>query len=171
MRMAYTDNHDQNTWDGLPQEIYGDAYELAKVLSFTGEGIPLIYNGQECANPNSLEFFEKDPIVWNCSDPINSFLKELVQLKTDNPALHNGDWGGRVEMIANSDPTNVLSFVRRKDGNEVVVIANLSAETQSFALSDDQLSGEHRDGTGMSVSLPGSEHTLPAWGYYVFTRG
>lgn len=171
MRMAYTDNHDQNTWDGLPQDIYGDAYELAKVLSFTGEGIPLIYNGQECANLNSLEFFEKDPIVWNCDDPINGFLKDLVQLKTDNPALHNGDWGGRVEMIANTDPANILSFVRRKDGNEVVVIANLSAETQSFTLSDDQLSGEHTDGTGMSVSLSGSEHTLPAWGYYVLTRG
>ncbi len=172
MRMAYTDNHDQNTWDGLPQDIYGDAYELAKVLSFTGEGIPLIYNGQECANPNSLEFFEKDPIVWNCDDPINGFLKDLVKLKTNNPALHNGDWGGRMEMITNDNPTNILSFVRRKGDNTVVFVANLSDQPQSFSFLDELPHDVFTDmHTERTIMLIDAEHTLPPWDYRVFTRG
>ncbi|MEL7518391.1 MAG: alpha-amylase family glycosyl hydrolase, partial [Pseudomonadota bacterium] len=32
-RMVYTDNHDQNSWDGVASEIYGPAYETAIALS------------------------------------------------------------------------------------------------------------------------------------------
>ena len=37
----------------------------ADVLSFTGEGIPLVHNGMEACNMKRLEFFEKDPIDWS----------------------------------------------------------------------------------------------------------
>ena len=56
-RMVYTDNHDQNSWDGLASEIYGPAYEAAIALSFVGPGIPLIYNGQEADLDRQLAFF------------------------------------------------------------------------------------------------------------------
>jgi len=36
MRMAYTENHDQNSWDGTTDEIYGEALEAAMALSFVG---------------------------------------------------------------------------------------------------------------------------------------
>lgn len=170
MRMTYTDNHDQNSWDGLPQEIYGDAYDAAIVLQFTGEGIPLIYSGQECMNPNRLEFFEKDPIVWNCDDPVNQLFKDLVQLKTDNSALHNGAWGATTTQVENSNAQSVFSFVRRNpDGNKVLVVANLSDETQSFAFTD---ALPHGDYTAFRTDEPAiigaEERTLPAWGWAVY---
>ena len=34
------------------------------VLSVIGEGMPMIYNGQEAGNPKRLKFFEKDEITW-----------------------------------------------------------------------------------------------------------
>lgn len=171
MRMTYTDNHDQNSWDGLPQEIYGDAYEAAIVLSFTGEGIPLIYSGQECANPNRLEFFERDPIVWQCEDPINGLFRDLVQLKTDNPALHNGAWGGRTTKVENTNPQNVFSFIRRKGDNAVLVIANLSDTSQDFAFTDGLPQGNYKTfRSGEAISITAANRSLPAWGWAVYVR-
>lgn len=175
MRMAYTDNHDQNTWDGLTQEIYGDAYETAIVLQFTGEGIPLIYNGQECDNRNRLEFFEKDKIEWRCDDPIGGLFSVLVELKTVTPALHNAPWGARQVPIETTNPENILSFVREKDGSKIVVTANLSDAPQTFEYLDDAAMGQYNvfpmgKGTATEVLVTEGETTLPPWGWSVHVR-
>lgn len=176
MRMKYTSNHDQNTWDSLPQDIYGDAYEAAMVLQFTGDGIPLIYSGQECLNPNRLEFFEKDEIIWNCDTRdgkrINALFKDLVQLKTDNPVLHNGAWGAPAKMIETSQPEQIISFIRRNDnGNAVLVFANLSDEDQSFSFVDELPLGPYKTfRTGETVTMSAEEQSLPAWGWAIYVR-
>jgi len=172
MRMTYTDNHDQNSWDGLPQEIYGDAYEAAIVLQFMGEGIPLIYSGQECENPNRLEFFEKDPIVWNCDAPLNQLFKDLIELKSNNPVLHNGAWGSTTTKVENSNPQKIFSFIRRNEaGNAVLVVANLSDSAQSFEFTDDLPTGPYRTfRSGVPVTIDQKIRILPAWGWAVYSR-
>lgn len=172
MRMTYTDNHDQNTWDGLAQEIYGDAYDAAIVLSFTGDGIPLIYSGQECMNPNQLAFFEKDEIVWNCDDQVNGLFKDLVQLKTDNQVLHNGPWGVPSAQIETTNPDNILSFIRQnEDDNAVLVVANLSDQEQSFTFADATSHGDYMTfRSNESVTIGVEARTLPAWGWAVYVR-
>jgi glycosidase len=172
MRMAYTDNHDQNTWDGLTQEIYADAYETAVVLSFTGAGIPLIYNGQECDNRNRLEFFERDPIEWNCEAEVGDLFRDLVRLKTDNPVLHNAPWGAATTQVETSNPQAVFSFIRQNaDGNAVLVTANLSDAPQSFAYTDARAHGDYTAfRTDQPVSVGTGTQTLPAWGWTVHVR-
>ena len=171
MRMAYTSNHDQNTWDGIPQDIYGDAYETAIVLSFTGEGIPLIYNGQECANTKRLEFFEKDLIDWRCDDSLNELFTELVRLKENNPALHNGVRGASLTEVENTNAQNVFSFIRQNESNSVLVVANLSDETQIFRLSDEFELGQYLAfRTNKSLIVTHDEMSLPAWGWSVYVR-
>lgn len=171
MRMAYTSNHDQNTWDGLPQNIYGDAYEVAMVLSFTGEGIPLIYNGQECANTKRLEFFEKDNVEWNCDDPLNDLFKSLVRLKTENSALHNGQWGVRMSPLKNSKPDAIFSFMRQQDDNSVIVIANLSNETQGFEFEDRLPIKEYKKVHGSElIAALDDEFSLKPWTWSIYVR-
>lgn len=171
MRMAYTSNHDQNTWDGLPQDIYGDAYELAMVLSFVGEGIPLIYNGQECANRKRLEFFEKDLIEWHCDNSIGESFKSLVRLKTENTVLHNGLWGSSITNIPNTNSDNILSFKRTDGTNTVLFIGNLSNETQSYRLMDETMMGNYVDFLTQDMKLISeSDNSLPAWGWSVYVR-
>jgi hypothetical protein len=53
-----------NDQRGTEFEQFGDGLETAIVLSVVGEGMPLIYNGQEAGNPKRLQFFERDPIEW-----------------------------------------------------------------------------------------------------------
>jgi glycosidase len=172
MRMAYTSNHDQNTWDGLPQDIYGDAYEAAMALSFVGKGIPLIYNGQESGNAKRLEFFEKDLIEWDETHPNNQRFKDLVDLKTKNDALHNGRWGAPKKIIENSHPKEVLSFFREQDGNVVLAVFNLSAEAQSVSLLDESINGLYDPfkGEGAVSITAGEAISLEPWGYRVFIQ-
>ncbi len=59
--MAFVSNHDKNAWEGTEFEQFGDALQAAIVLSAVGEGIPLIYNGQEAGSDKRLLFFDKTP--------------------------------------------------------------------------------------------------------------
>lgn len=171
-RMTYTSNHVQNSWDGTPFEIFGDAYKTAIALQFTGEGFPLIYNGQEGANDHRLEFFEKDEITWNFDSPINTLFKNLIQFKTDNPALHNGAWGARTTKVENSNFQKVFSFIRQKEENAVLGVFNLSDETQIMSFTDELPVGEYKEfKTGATVSI-GEETilTLAPWEYHLYSR-
>lgn len=174
MRMMYTSNHDQNAWEGTEYEKYGPIREAAIVLSVTGEGIPLIYNGQEVGNRKRLEFFEKDPIAWPegyALDEQGRLYQKLFALKKDNAALWNGQWGGRMYQVVNTAPAKVFSFFREQDGDKVFVALNLSGEAQSVTFAGPHHHGGYADfATGEAVTVDGStEMTLPAWGWRVLT--
>lgn len=172
MRMTYTSNHDQNSWDGTPFEIYGDAYEATIALQFTAEGIPLIYNGQEGANDKRLEFFEKDLINWNLDSPLNELFKDLVQFKTDNPALWNGAWGARTTNVETDNAQKVFSFIRRKDGNAVLGVFNLSDAPQKVVFTDALPLGDYKtfpDANVVKITAD-TRLELEPWGYRLYSR-
>jgi glycosidase len=62
IRCWFTSNHDENSWNGTEKEKYGPLAGLLSVFSFTWNGIPLIYSGQELPNTKRLKFFDKDEI-------------------------------------------------------------------------------------------------------------
>lgn len=79
-RMTFVSNHDKNAWEGTEYEQFGDALDAAIALSVVGEGIPLIYNGQEAGSDKRLEFFTKDEITWR-DDPQGELYLSLFALK------------------------------------------------------------------------------------------
>ena len=170
-RMVYTSNHDQNAWDEAAPVLYGEAYENAIVLSFVGEGIPLIYNGQEAYNTKRLEFFEDDPIVWRVH-AIGDLFKRLIELKTGTTALHNGAVGARMVPVVNTAPEQVLSFTRFNANGGVFAVFNMSGEPARVRFTDgpyagaytDYLSGEH------AVIEADTTLDLPAWSSRIFVK-
>ena len=132
MRMNYTDNHDQNSWDGVASDIYGPAYGAAIALSFVGNGIPLIYNGQEADLDRQLAFFEKDEIDWK-KGQYDELFRDLIALKTEEPALWNGRFGAPMVDVPNSASDKVLSFVRGEGGERVFAVFNLSPDAQEVS--------------------------------------
>ncbi|KQS56522.1 alpha-amlyase [Brevundimonas sp. Leaf363] len=153
MRMTYTSNHDQNAWESTEYERYGPAREAAAVLSVVGEGIPMIYNGQEAGNTRRLQFFEKDPIVWK-DDEQGDLFRRLFALKHAHPALWNGAWGGRMHAVVNSAPGKVLSFFRRVEGDTVFAALNLSGEPQTATFMGAHHHGAYRDAfSGEAVTV------------------
>lgn len=169
MRMVYTENHDQNSWDGVAAAIYGPAYEAAIALSFTGSGLPLIYNGQEADNDRQLKFFERDPIVWRKGRHAELFAK-LIALKTESPALHNGRFGAAMVEVPNDAAQDVYAFTRGQLGERVFAVFNLSPRPHKVTFDKARHHGRYADAlSGAPETFRGGETLdLPAWGYRIF---
>jgi len=171
MRMVYTENHDQNSWDGVASEIYGPAYEAAIALSFVGSGLPLVYNGQEADNERQLAFFERDPIAWKEGRHASLFRK-LIALKTASPALHNGRFGASMVEVPSSASADVYAFTRGPAGGRVFAVFNLSPRARAVAFPHRRHHGTYTDAlTGNPATFGGGETLdLPAWGFRIYTE-
>lgn len=169
MRMVYTDNHDQNSWDGVAAEIYGPAYELAIALSFVGAGMPLIYNGQEADLDRQLAFFERDPITWRRGRHEELF-RRLAALKADMPALWNGRHGAPMVEVPNSAASDVYSFQRGEQGRRVFAVFNVSPRAQQVTFERARHHGRYVDAlTGEAVTFAGGEVLAPEpWAFRIF---
>jgi len=171
MRMVYTENHDQNSWDGVAAQIYGPAYEAAIALSFVGSGLPLIYNGQEADNDRQLAFFERDPIVWREGKHAALFAK-LIALRTAQPALHNGRFGAAMVEVPTNATADIYAFTRGRAGERVFAVFNLSPRPQAITFTHARHHGRYVDAlSGERATFAGDETLdLPAWGYRIFTE-
>ncbi|GAB3558430.1 alpha-amylase family glycosyl hydrolase [Spirosoma fluminis] len=170
-QMIFTQNHDENSWNGTLAESFGPAADAFIVLSSTLEGMPLVYNGMESNLNKRLAFFEKDTIAWGTYEKSN-FFKALLTLKHRNRALWNGLAGGKVEKIATDHDDKIYAFQRQRDSDRVVVLLNLSNKTQNFQLAGDGFVGIYTDVfSHRSVELkPDMAVTLKPWEYRVMTN-
>ncbi len=171
MRMMFVSNHDKNAWEGTEFEQFGAGLEAAIVLSVIGEGLPLIYNGQEAGNPRRLAFFEKDPIDWR-EHPLGDLYKKLFALKHANTALWNARWGARMIHVPNSAPTEVFSFVRQNEQDKVFAVLNFSNNVQTVTFEDHLYHGKYTDYfSGETVTLSASTQLiLQPWRYQIFVK-
>ena len=164
MRMAFTENHDKNAWEATQYEAFGDLLPAAITLSFVGEGIPLIHNGQEACNERRLAFFEKDRIDWTKPCGLDELFTRLSAFKAAHPALWNGAWGGRMEKVETSAPKQVLAFLRRKDDDRVLAFVNLSTTPATLTLPDAHAAGRWR-------TMDGEDRTLAAGSAFTLSPG
>jgi len=130
-RMFFTTNHDENSWKGSDTELYGVNFENFAVLSATVWGMPLVYSGQESRLDQQLAFFEKDLIEWG-DYPLEDFYRMLLTLKSENPALYNGEEGGSYLKTSTNRDDVIFSYKRIKDDDRVFVILNFSDEAVDF---------------------------------------
>ena len=172
MRMTFVSNHDKNAWEGTEYEQFGDALHASIVLSVVGDGLPLIYNGQEAGSDKRLEFFTKDQIDWREDDEQGELYRRLLALKKRHHALWNGRWGARMVRVPNTDESTVLSFVRAHDDDVVFAVVNFSAEEQVVTFGEGPHHGRYTDAfSEETVSFDSSTSlTMPPWGYRVLTR-
>jgi len=170
-RMYFTSNHDENSWNGTVKERMGDAAEAMAILSYTVPGMGLIYSGQEAGLDKRLEFFEKDTINWEKMVYADLY-KTLNNLKKDNPALWNGEFGGSFERLGDGSNQYVYSFIREKDGNKVIVLINMSNEPQSFTFADEMAYGNYTNAftTETIVIEENTSIDLQPWKYLVLSK-
>lgn len=171
LRMTGVTNHDMNAWEGTMYEKFGAGLPAAIVLSVVGEGMPLIYNGQEAGNARRLAFFEKDPITWR-EDPIGELYRKSIALMKRNTALWHAHWGATMVLVPNSAPQQVFSFVRANDRDKVFAVFNFSGVPQHVTFAQTLFPGRYRTVFGdEDVTLDaGFEMDLAPWGYQVFEQ-
>ncbi len=171
MRMTFVSNHDKNAWEGTMYEQFGDGLEAAIALSVVGEGMPLIYNGQEAGNAKRLEFFEKDPIKWQ-AHPIGTLYQKLFRLMKENTALWHAHWGSTMIKVPNNHGNEVLSFVRQNEKDKVFAVFNFSAKTQEVEFSDNLFEGDYTDfDLQDKVTFEAaSKLKLKPWSYKIYVK-
>ncbi|NMM48945.1 alpha-amylase [Flammeovirgaceae bacterium KN852] len=167
-RLTMTTNHDVNSWEGTVFERYGEGDKTFAALAFTVYGAPMLYSGQEVGLDKRLKFFDKDTIDWSDPKGYEEFYTKLIEIHTDNVALHAGEFGGMPIQI-NKDE-NVYAFKREKDGNQVIGIFNLSDSEQNMNLTDASVAGTYKDEmTGKEVNITVDQPLkLDAWEYLIF---
>ncbi|MFN5181518.1 MAG: alpha-amylase family glycosyl hydrolase [Bacteroidota bacterium] len=170
-RMHFTSNHDENSWNGTEEERMGPARFSMAALTFTFQGIPLIYNGQESGLNKRLRFFEKDTIDWK-NYPLNDFYADLCTLHKNNPALWSGKAGGELKILHADTLTNLLVFSRKKGKNTVICVFNFSPESRDVNLPISALQGDFMEWSEKKKVLISSNYSqkLSPWSYKIYIR-
>ena len=133
--------------------------------------MPLIYSGQEGALNRKLRFFDKDTIDWQ-GFPMENFYSTLGSLKKNNKALQHGAEGGETVKIKTTADHSIYAFARKKEDNEVIVVLNLSKETQPFSLIENSFVGEYTEAfTNNKITLTKNQNLeLKPWDYLVLVK-
>jgi alpha-amylase len=173
MKLWFTSNHDENSWNGAEYEKYGDMAKALAVFSFTWDGIPLIYSGQELPNKKRLQFFEKDVIAWNGEYQLADFYNRLLDVREENPALRAGDSRVKTFLLHTDHPESILAFLRRNGAKEVLVLLNFSKDDVKFNTQENLLKDNYKkvfdDESVVSLDSKTSFELKP-WGYEVWEK-
>jgi cyclomaltodextrinase / maltogenic alpha-amylase / neopullulanase len=166
LRMYFTSNHDENSWTGTDEQLFGPATDAFVALSHTFRGVPLDYSGQEAGLNHMLKFFDKDSISWK-SLPRERLISRLLHLKRRNSALWNGSKGAPPVRVQTTSNGSVYGFVRENPVDKVVALFNLSAASTTTTLIGGNYAGTYVDVMGDSAAFisPFQSISLPPWGY------
>lgn len=166
--MLMITNHDLNSWEGTEFDRLGPATGAFAVLTYTLPGMPMLYTGQEVGFNHPFEFFETDPVtpVYNANE-FTSFYEILNTLRHNNKALWSDDAMAPVTRYGTTDG-NIYIFSRERDGDKVVVVANLQGEPARV-----DYTGTAPSVMGMTNIFSGLEEEFPQqlkpWEYRVYS--
>ena len=173
MRLTFTSNHDENSWNGSEFARLGAAWEIMAAFTFVvPHGLPLIYTGQEFGYDHSFAFFDRDPLPECRPNAFTAFYRRLTALRHANPALAAGERGGEMVEIRNNAEDCLMTFVRETGGNRVVAAMNLSPYAIQADYYTGIYAGMYTDAlTGEPCELRGRvEEPMAPWSYRILTR-
>jgi glycosidase len=167
--LRFSDNHDQVR----AVVRYGmDGAIAAQVLMFALDGVPLIYNGMEVGDATESTapaLFETRKIEWEAvgRPPVRDLYRSLIAFRKENKAMSSGD----VVWLENSRPQEVVSFLRKAEGQEMLVVINLSSRplevvvrtAEPTAFETVEFPGQLRKCLGTPAKLQ-----MPGFGWSIF---
>ena len=173
MRLMFTSNHDENTWNGSEFSRMGAAAKAMAALTFVlPQGMPLIYTGQEVGLDRSFPFFDRAPIEdWQPNEHTDLY-RRLCAAKHANVALRAGELGGMMVEIENNAKDCMLSFVREREDNRVVALFNLSPYAILADFDTGIYAGSYTDVmTGEQYELPAHvRHEMAPWTFLILAK-
>jgi glycosidase len=169
IKLYFTSNHDENSWNGTEYEKYGTLAKAWAVFSATWTGMPLIYSGQELPNKKRLQFFNKDEIDWQPSLSLHGFYQTLLDVRKNSKAIQLGE----TFILPSENSQELFAFLRKKDTEVVLVILNISTKNNlSIQVNHEWLSGEFTS-IFSKVSYPfitGEKFELMSGEYLVYRK-
>jgi glycosidase len=167
INMQMITNHDLNSWEGTEFDRLGESVETFAVLTYTLPGIPMMYTGQEVGFNHAFEFFKQDITPDYSANEYTTFYTKLNNLRHRNAALWCDIESAKMQRYTTANP-NVYVFSRERNGQKVVVVANLSNSTAKVKFNGKApaVKGMVNYFTDAAASMP---KQLGAWEYLLFT--
>lgn len=168
LRMFFTSNHDENSWNKADYETMpGASHASFAVFTQTVKrSVPLIYSGQEEPVLRAIRFFDKDTITFGKYERA-SFYKKLLTLRKTNEALSADAVFTRIHTNADD---KVYAYLREMNGKKILVVLNWSNQPQNPLLGSPLIIGRATElFTAQKESLTkGVQIPLNAWGCKVY---
>ncbi len=154
LRLFFTSNHDENSWNGTEYEKYGILAKAIAVFACTHMGVPLVYSGQELPNTKRLQFFDKDEIAWQPNVELHNFYKILLALRKRKSSLFSSS-NTSVSFFDELATKNILVYQLKNEEEEVMVLLNLNNESILEYLSLPNVNGVYKNSfTKMDIEIP-----------------
>jgi glycosidase len=169
LRMFYTSNHDENSWNGADFSRMPDGKIHAPFAVYTQtivRSVPLIYSGHEEPILRAIRFFDKDTMVFKNLERA-PFYSKLLHLSSENSALAANAAFSHIDTNVDN---KVFAFIRTMGNNKVLVVLNWTNSPVTVTLNHPQI-------IGSATELFSNEHvnfakgaslSLPDWSYKVF---
>ena len=164
----FISNHDENSWNGTVKESYGAADHAFMAMNFTLPGMPLIYSGQEYDLNKRLRFFEKDSFPKVVGKTME-LLQQLGALKNNHRALAAGTSAGSYKRINTTRDNQILAFEREKEGDTLVVVANLSKDYAQFTMPYAGSFKRYQDFKSKLLS-PSYQYDMKPWEFWILIK-
>ena len=164
----FISNHDENSWNGTVKESYGAADHAFMAMNFTLPGMPLIYSGQEYDLNKRLRFFEKDSFP-KVAGKTMELLQQLGALKNNHRALAAGTSAGSYKRINTTRDNQILAFEREKEGDTLVVVANLSKDYAQFTMPCAGSFKRYQDFKSKLLS-PSYQYDMKPWEFWILIK-
>ena len=129
-RLNFTSNHDENSWAGSEWERMGAAAPAMAAFTYTIDGLPLIYTGQEWGNRKRIRFFDKDTVARVERSPYEQMYTALNRLRAAHPALQHG----AMRIVPTDQPQKAVAVERTAGNDRVVGVFNFSNQPLRVAV-------------------------------------
>jgi glycosidase len=164
--VRYITNHDVNSSDGTPLNLFGGSTGsmAAFVVTAYMKGVPMIYNGQEVGTPYKLTFpFTGSVINWSLNPSMVAEYKKIIAFRNNSLAVRRGT----MTSYSNAD---ICAFTKVSGTQTVLVFSNLRNSTINFTLPLALANSSWTDAfSNNSVSLS-SQITLSPYSYLVLKK-
>ena len=171
LRLFFTSNHDENTWNGSEYDKYGIFAKAWAAFSILYASVPLIYSGQEIPNYKRLQFFEKDELQWTENIQLHQFYKTLLSLRKNNFVFK--DLKAKDVVIDESlIDKHIVLMTLKNDQAVVICMFNFNKIIVSETLQIDIPNGQYREiFTGHETTINQHFHfEKEAGGFNVFEK-
>ncbi|MET0466536.1 MAG: alpha-amylase family glycosyl hydrolase [Chitinophagaceae bacterium] len=166
MVLRYITNHDVNSSDGTPQQLFGgnDGALAAFIVSAYMKGVPMIYNGEEKGLPYQLKFpFTVEKINWTLNPAVTANYKKILGFRNTSAAIRQG------ELFTYSSD-DIVAFTKKKDNETVFVMVNLRNRAVEYTLPASLAGSSWTDGFSNGNVTLATQVSLPAFSYRVLRK-
>ncbi len=164
--VRYTTNHDVNSADGTPLELYGgrNGSMSAFVIASCMKSVPMIYGSQEVGTSFRITFpFTGAKINWSVNPDITAEYKKIISFRNGSKAIKEG-------TLTSYSSSDVCAFTKSVTGEKAFVIVNTRNSVINYTLPASLANTSWTDVVNGGMITLTAQLTLQPYSYFLLKQ-